>query len=173
MMIFIFINFHQQASAIYLRGKHDIFFYEFLYEMCGDKVLPFLLYYAEFILRRNKRKLLKYEAEKLDPTRFKIAQRIQIVGYRIQRLNPPLPRAPPRTLNSVSRPIIIHYGHPVSTKKLKKSQIKADEKREVHQNAENLRSFHQRIVVVKGLLKKPITNQSRRDYHQNFHTLML
>lgn len=35
-----------QISGIFLRGKHDIFFYEFLYEICGDKLFPFLIYYA-------------------------------------------------------------------------------------------------------------------------------
>lgn len=37
---------------MYLRGKKDIFFYEFLQEICGDKLLPFLVYYAsEFVLQ--------------------------------------------------------------------------------------------------------------------------
>lgn len=44
--MFLTVRFIPQTSAIYLRGKHDIFFYEFLYEVCGDKLLPFLLYYA-------------------------------------------------------------------------------------------------------------------------------
>lgn len=84
-----------------------------------------------------------------------------------------MPQAPVRTLNAPSRPIIIQYGHPVSTKKMKKSHSKADDKREAQQNDEKLRSFNQRIVVVKGRLKKPITNLTRRNYHQNLHTLML
>lgn len=178
-------------AGIYLRGKHDIFFYEFLYEVCGDKLLPFLIYYAsklstsfvkhklinfhltDFILRLNKQKIIKYEAEKTNPSRFKIAQRTQIIAYRIQRLNPPAPRSPPITLPSQPRPIIIHYGHPFSTKKMKKSHAKTDDKKEIHQNAENLRSFNQRIVILKGRLKKPITNFHRRDYFQNFHTMTL
>lgn len=34
------------TTAMFLRGKKDIFFYEFLHEVCGDKLLPFLVYYA-------------------------------------------------------------------------------------------------------------------------------
>lgn len=129
---------------------------------------------TDFILRINKRKLTKHDAEKSNPTRYKVSQRTQLVGYRIQSLNPPLdPKPPSRPVNASNRPIIIQYGHPVSTKKLKKSYPRADEKKEAQQNVENLRSFNQRIVVVKGRLKKPITNLSRRDYHQNFHTMIL
>lgn len=44
-----------QIAAIYLRGKNDIFFYEFLYDICGDKLLPFMLYYAsKFITKFPK-----------------------------------------------------------------------------------------------------------------------
>lgn len=129
---------------------------------------------SDFILKINKKKLIAYETQKTNPTKFKIAQRTQIVGYRIQRLHPSFDqRVPPRILNSTNRPIVIHYGHPASTKKMKKIHAKADERQKVVQNAENLRSFNQRIVVVKGKLKKPITNLSRRDYHQNYHTLTL
>lgn len=131
------------------------------------------IFRTDFVLKNNKRRKIKYDEEKANPTRFVVEQRTQMVGYRIQRLNPPMPRPPPRTLNTQTRPIIIQYGHPVSTKKMKKSHAKADEKKEVHQNADNLRSFGQRIVVVKGKLKKPITNLSRRSYHLNFHTLTL
>lgn len=82
-------------------------------------------------------------------------------------------KATPRIVSSSSRPIIIQYGHPVSTKKMKKSHAKSDEKKEVLQNDEHLRSFNQRVVVVKGRLKKPVTNMRQRDFHPNFNTLML
>lgn len=132
------------------------------------------VFQTDFILKRNQKKKLCYEAEKLNPTRYKITQRNQLVGYKIQRTYPPVPRAPPLASIPSTRPIIIQYGHPMSTKKLKKSIAKADEKREAHvQNAELLRTFNQRIVIVKGRLKKPITNITRRDYLQSFHTLTL
>lgn len=35
-----------QISAIYLRGGKDIFFYEFLQEICGDKLAPFIVHYS-------------------------------------------------------------------------------------------------------------------------------
>lgn len=126
------------------------------------------------MLKVNKKKLAQNEAEKSNPTRFKICQRKNFVGYRIQRLHPPMEqRAPQKIVGSSSRPIIIQYGHPVSTKKMKKSHARAEEKKEVLQNTENLRSFNQRVVVVKGHLKKPITNMRQTDFFSNFNTLML
>lgn len=132
------------------------------------------LFHADFVLKLNQKRKLRYEAEKLNPTRYRIPQRNQLVGYKIQRTYPPVPRAPAWASIPSTRPIVIQYGHPMSTKKLKKSVAKADDKREVHvQNAELLRTFNQRIVIAKGRLKKPITNITRRDYLQSFHTLTL
>ena len=117
---------------------------------------------------------MKYAIEASNPTKFKIVQRIQMIAYRIQRLNPPIEQPPPpRLVNAPICPIHIRYGHPVATKKLKKSYPKAESKKEVQQDAEKLRSFHQRVVVVKGRLKKPITNQTRKFYLPNFHTMTL
>ncbi|CRK98442.1 CLUMA_CG011799, isoform A [Clunio marinus] len=171
------------VAAIYLRGKKDIFFYEFLQEMCGDKLIPFLLYYANFLLKINQKKLKHNEDEKSNPIRFKIPQRTQIIGYQIQRLNPPMlysdlansfnGRQPSLRPFNATRPIIIQYGHPVSTKKQKKTHAKTDEKREIHQNVKNLQSFNQRIVIAKGRLRKPITNIKRTKFLDNFHTLTI
>ena len=128
---------------------------------------------TDFLLKINKKKLVQNEAEKSNLTRFKICQRKNLVGYRIQRLHPPIEQRAPQIVSSSSRPIIIQYGHPVSTKKMKKSHARAEGKKEVLQNAENLRSFNQRVVVIKGHLKKPITNMRRTDFFPNFNTLML
>lgn len=35
-----------QFSAIYLRGRSDIFFHEYLNDVCGDGLLPFMLYFS-------------------------------------------------------------------------------------------------------------------------------
>lgn len=129
---------------------------------------------TDFALKVNKRKQKSYEMEKQNPSRYTITQRPHLIGYQIQRMNPSFDqRLPPRPLTAACRPITIQYGHPVSTKKLKKSHAKTDDKREVIQNAENLRSFNQRIVVVKGKLKKPITNFRRKTFLPNFHTITL
>lgn len=125
-------------------------------------------------MKINKKEHLKHETEKNKPTRFKIAQKTQLVAYQIQRLNASSgQRLPPRPLSQSVRPIVIQYGHPVSTKKLKKSYAKTEEKKEVVQNADHLKSFNQRVVVVKGRLKKPITNITGRKFYPCLHSLIL
>lgn len=106
---------------------------------------------------------------------FKISTKKRLIGYRIQRLHPISEARPPlaRIISQQPKTINIHYGHKVSTKKLKRSFKANDEKREVRQNAENLRSFHQRVVIVKGRYFKPVTNQRQISYYPNLHTLNL
>lgn len=193
-------SFSLKFSAIYVRGKNDIFFYEYLYEICGDKLLPFLLYYAsefaiqrifnplpeiylfppflaEFILKQNCRRLRVFEKEKNDPTKFKISPKLRFIGYRLQKSSlQPAPTQAPATFvpKRVNRPIVINYGHHPSTKKSKRIAIKAEnDKHSVQQNEKLLKSFNQRIVIVKGRLKKPLTNKCKMNYFDNFHTMML
>lgn len=33
-----------QMAAVYIRGKRDIFLYEYMQYVCGDSLTPFLLY---------------------------------------------------------------------------------------------------------------------------------
>lgn len=43
-----FVSFQQ--SAIFLKGQDDYFFYEWLEEVCGDRIQPFMLYkYSEYL----------------------------------------------------------------------------------------------------------------------------
>jgi hypothetical protein len=163
-------------SAIYVRGKNDIFFYEFLQDVCGDKLVPFLVYYAKFIEKCNRRKFKISRCEKLDAALFKINPKRRFIGYRIQRLHPIISefRQPiTKPITQTPKSINIHYGHKVSTKKMKRSFTRVDDKKEVVQNAENLYSFNQRVVIVKGRYLKTLSNQRKTSYFSNFHTLAL
>lgn len=35
-----------QFAAIYIRGKKDVYFYEYMQEACGDGLLPFMIFYS-------------------------------------------------------------------------------------------------------------------------------
>ena len=35
-----------QPAAIYIQGRCDYYFYEYMSEVCGDGLLPFLIYYS-------------------------------------------------------------------------------------------------------------------------------
>lgn len=99
--------------------------------------------------------------------------RTLLIGYRIQRLQQSIEQKPLRIMNSPPRSIIIQYGHPISTKKLRKYHTKAEERKEILQNSQKLRSFNQRIVVLKGRLNKPISNMRMREFHPNFNSITL
>lgn len=163
------------CSAIYLRGKRDIFFYEFLYEVCGDKLLPFLVYYAKYLLNHNKRiaKIEDYNKTQTDSI-FKIAPKKRFIGYRIQRLHPIIDNRQPITklISQAPKTINIHYGHKISTKKMKKL-TRIDEKRDVVQNPDSLYSFNQRVVIVKGRYLKSLSNEKKINYYTSFHNFTL
>lgn len=127
-----------------------------------------------YLLNVNKRKYRAYLSDKSNTTLFKIHPQRRFIGYRIQRLHPICDvRPPPRLVNQSQKPITIHYGHKFSTKKMKRTFTKVDEKKEIIQNSENLHSFNQRIVIVKGRYLKPVSNHRKNNYYSNFHTLTL
>lgn len=161
-------------SAIYLRGKRDIFFHEFLTEVCGDKLGPFLVYYAKYILNYNRRMTKIRESQKiLNQSLFTITPKRRFIGYRIQRLHPICPPQPiAKIISQVPKSINIHYGHKVSTKKMKKCP-KIDERREVIQNPEKLYSFNQRVVIVKGIYLKSVSNEKKINHYTSFHNYTL
>lgn len=35
-----------QFGAIYIRGKSDVYFYEYMQEVCGDALTPFMIFYS-------------------------------------------------------------------------------------------------------------------------------
>lgn len=43
------ITFYLQCGATYIRGREDIFFYEYLYDLCGDGTLPYMVYFSSKI----------------------------------------------------------------------------------------------------------------------------
>lgn len=170
------LAYHINFSAIYLRGRRDIFFYEFLQEVCGDKLIPFLKYYANYLQKCNQRKLKAQLNDKSNTTLFRIVPKKRFMGYFIQRLHPIISevRQPiTKLISQAPKTINIHYGHKISTKKMKRSITRVDDKKEIVQNADNLYSFNQRVVIVKGRYLKPVTNQNKVNYYTNLHTLTL
>ncbi|XP_055642282.1 uncharacterized protein LOC129779052 [Toxorhynchites rutilus septentrionalis] len=50
-----FVNYHLNCAAIFLRGKSDVHFYEYLNEVCGDGLLPFMFKYEQYIETRHQK----------------------------------------------------------------------------------------------------------------------
>lgn len=58
---------HFSYGAIYIRGRKDFYFYEYMQEVCGDALLPFLLYYPKYVDKLQKRAMSK-KAKSTTPT---------------------------------------------------------------------------------------------------------
>ncbi|XP_055316588.1 uncharacterized protein LOC129576090 [Sitodiplosis mosellana] len=50
---------HLSYGAIYIRGRKDLYFYEYMQEVCGDALLPFLLYHPKYVAKLQKLAVLK------------------------------------------------------------------------------------------------------------------
>lgn len=46
---------HLSYGAIYIKGKKDLYFYEYMQEVCGDALLPFLLYHPKYVAKLQQR----------------------------------------------------------------------------------------------------------------------
>lgn len=125
----------------------------------------------DYILKQNHRRQKKIDMEKFDVTKFKVFTKVRLIRLRWPRQNQSVQRLPPPPLMT-NRPIVIHYGHP-STKKTKRAPTKLEDKRQVQIDENLLKSFNNGVVIAKGKLKKPLTNQSKRNFFDNFHTMLL
>uniref|UniRef100_A0A8D8BKW4 (northern house mosquito) hypothetical protein n=1 Tax=Culex pipiens TaxID=7175 RepID=A0A8D8BKW4_CULPI len=113
-----FVNPYFNAAGIFLRGKSDIFFYEYLNEICGDGLTPFIFQYEHYIESRYRRHdALRRKANEAKH-RYKIPPKVVLTVHAKPHpsLKPPptvhdlFPeRTTDRTLPSVQRP-----AHPVA-----------------------------------------------------------
>lgn len=111
-----FVNPYFNAAGIFLRGKSDIFFYEYLNEICGDGLAPFVFQYEHYIESRyRKHDALRRKANEAKH-RYKIPPKVVLtVHAKPSSLKPPptvhdlFPDRTDRQLASVQNP-----PHPVS-----------------------------------------------------------
>lgn len=184
----ISLFFSLQFSAIYIRGKHDIFFYEFLYDVCGDKVLPFLVYYSNFLLRLDKKHYIAFKRREDNNLSFIIKQKVTVKVLKRQITVPS--KVPmkigkvfdesPRIIPKAPAKIIFRFAgcNPILSSRLKKGirqTKKVDvvvEKREA-QNPELLKKFNEKIFIAHQRLIKPVTNHQRYRRFENIHFMNL
>ncbi|XP_058058681.1 uncharacterized protein LOC131209598 [Anopheles bellator] len=73
------------AAGIFLNGKSDIFFYEYLYDICGDSLGPFMLSYEQYIenryLKYNRRRLTIIKASNCYKVVAKVVPHLLSTSY--------------------------------------------------------------------------------------------
>lgn len=172
-------------GAIYLKGRNDIFFYEWLSELCGDSLLPFMIFYPHQIqkysikLKNRLRLLIK------DESIFKISAKVLVTTIEKPEAKPD--RAYSNQVNDVfenfhlitkpaakkSRFNFRFAGcRPVSLKSRKSKFVPTlvAEPVIVQQSLDN---FNSRIVIGRRKLLKPVTNVVKRNFCANYHLLVL
>uniref|UniRef100_A0A1Q3FAV6 Uncharacterized protein n=1 Tax=Culex tarsalis TaxID=7177 RepID=A0A1Q3FAV6_CULTA len=113
-----FVNPYFNVAGIFLRGKSDIFFYEYLNEICGDGLTPFIFQYEHYIESRYRRHdALRRKANEAKH-RYKITPKVVLTVH----LKPPPSLKPPPTVHDLfperttdrTLASVQHPAHPVA-----------------------------------------------------------
>ncbi|XP_049283843.1 uncharacterized protein LOC125764057 [Anopheles funestus] len=79
---------HFSSAGIFMNGRSDIFFYEYLNDICGDSLMPFMFSYDQYI----EKLYLKYHKKRLKVIAIKNCYRV-VAKVVPKRLPPYIPRA--------------------------------------------------------------------------------
>uniref|UniRef100_A0A2M4BE77 Uncharacterized protein n=1 Tax=Anopheles marajoara TaxID=58244 RepID=A0A2M4BE77_9DIPT len=170
---------HFSIAGIFLNGRSDIFFYEYLSDICGDSLEPFLFSYEQIIenlYRKYGRRRLKIIAAK---TCYRVEAKVVVkklprTNHRSDRkylmLSECFEELQPRRLPSYSNTMQAPRARlgfrfpgcrPMSTKmaqnftKGASSTLAAT----VKQNDNLLNAFNSKVVVARRRILKPATNE--------------
>uniref|UniRef100_A0A182JYA0 Uncharacterized protein n=1 Tax=Anopheles christyi TaxID=43041 RepID=A0A182JYA0_9DIPT len=77
---------HFNTAGIFMNGRSDIFFYEYLYDICGDSLGPFMFSYDQYI----EKQCLKYHRKRLKVIAVKSCYKVaaKVVPKRLPSYTP-------------------------------------------------------------------------------------
>uniref|UniRef100_A0A336MWW2 CSON005369 protein n=1 Tax=Culicoides sonorensis TaxID=179676 RepID=A0A336MWW2_CULSO len=162
-------------TAIFLKGKSDIFLYEWLHEMCGDSLSPFMVYYPSYLqhyclkVKRRLDFIAKHE------NTFKIASQIQLKQL----------EKPEKLFFGVRSDEMFDNFKLIQKREKKKFSFRFAGCRPINLRGRKNRFvqpvivptvvqkpldyFHNRIVVGRRKLLKSVTNVPKRNLSVNYH----
>uniref|UniRef100_A0A182QPP0 Uncharacterized protein n=1 Tax=Anopheles farauti TaxID=69004 RepID=A0A182QPP0_9DIPT len=177
---------HFSTAGIYMNGRADIFFYEYLHDICGDSLGPFMFSYDQYI----EKQYLKYHRKRLKvialKSCYKVAAKVyakQLAGYTPQTgtVKPKptlqnafedysekrLPALPPPNQTPQSRFGFRFSGCRPMPLKTATSRIKPVSQTSpalgadggLKQNVAQLKIFNSKIVIARRRLLAPVTNE--------------
>lgn len=165
-------------AGIFIRGRNDIFLYEWLADLCGDTLTPFLLFYSASVQKFNlkiKRRLEKFQSTDIS---FKILPKILVTqipktskprtetcqtefeGYKL------IHRADKKKIN-----FRFSGCRPVNLRGRKNKLIPTVVEPVIVQQP--LDSFHSKVVIGKRKLLKPVSNIPKVSYCANYHQIVI
>ncbi|XP_037046683.1 uncharacterized protein LOC119081691 [Bradysia coprophila] len=155
---------HLNFPAIFLRGREDIFFHEYLNDLCGDGLLPFMLYFSNYTLKKSQTK-----RKSVEPT-FKIAPKLVLRTInKIENKISTLDDAFPERASLKRRNIGFKFAGccPVILKS------KLPSPADVIQQADLLTNFNNKVVICKRKLLKSITDAKSIEQKSDFRWLRI
>ncbi|KAJ6643144.1 hypothetical protein Bhyg_08100 [Pseudolycoriella hygida] len=144
-----YLQCHLNFTAIFLRGRSDIFFHEYLNDLCGDGLQPFMLYFSNYILKKSQKK-----RELVKPS-FKITPKLMLRTInKIENKISTMDDAFPDRATLKRRNIGFKFAGccPVILKP--KLQLPTD----VIQQVDLLSNYNNKVVICKRKLLKTITD---------------
>ncbi|XP_052892293.1 uncharacterized protein LOC128300314 [Anopheles moucheti] len=189
---------HFCTAGIFMNGRSDIFFYEYLYDICGDSLIPFMFSYDQYIekqylkLHKKRLKVLatkdcykvvsKVVPKRLPPytsrtTATKNTLQAAFEEYTDQRL-------PSLTVSKQTSNPRMGFRFPgcrslplkttaCALQKEASSQSAEMSVVGVKQNTALLRSFNSKIVVARRRLLAPVTNEPQKQHLYSFGSCTL
>lgn len=159
---------HFSYGAIYIRGRKDFYFYEYMQEVCGDSLLPFLVYYPRYLDKLKNRTFEQSKRQKQTAKPLKITSKSMI------RFTD---RAPQKTTGQNGRTPSIDDLFPDRTSHIRKvapstrrigfkfagccpvlakSTIKLSAEQQFVQSFDLCNKLNKRIIICRRKLLKPI-----------------
>jgi len=162
---------------MYIKGKSDIFFYEWLYDLCGDGLQPFMIYYtgriAKLQCQYDKRYSKKY---------YHILTKIQLKIQEKVRSNATkhdykdwFPNH--NQLKNKKKENLFGFSFPgsrqVEIKTLQAKTFDLVKYQKFVQNKELLATFNSKIVVAKRKLLKPLIKEKKANKFIDIKTIQI
>lgn len=151
---------HLNYGAIYIRGRKDLYFYEYMQEVCGDALLPFLVYYPKYIDKLNKRVASQSKKQKTLKISSKTLIRFNERTTGSDRKKPTIDDLFPERTSHIRKvaPSTRRIGFKFAgcCPVLAKSTIKLSAEQQFIQSFDLYNKLNKRIVICRRKLLKPI-----------------
>ncbi|XP_055543921.1 uncharacterized protein LOC129729397 [Wyeomyia smithii] len=182
-----FVNCYLNSAAVFLRGRSDIFFHEYLNELCADGLVPFLFQYEQYIEKKHQNYHRICKSANQSEHCYKIKAKILLKTHvKCSSLKPPpsvndlFPERSEKQLGSLNlQPPAARFSfrfagcRPVALKNSRqrilggaRSSLFGGQERHaaggqpaLRQNDALLQSFHTKVVIARRKLLPSDTNQ--------------
>lgn len=156
---------HFSYGAIYIRGRKDFYFYEYMQEVCGDSILPFLVYYSKYLDKLKVRAQTKKHKQTAQPLKITSKSLIRFTDRthrtsgsngRTSSINDFFPELTSHVRKVTPSTRRIGFKFAGCCPVLAKSTIKLSAEQQFVQSFDLCNKLNKRIIICRRKLLKPI-----------------